>query len=315
MTVYKALKEANLIAGEAVVSVPPSDLRSRVALMTDSRSSFSSTASLEPEEDSDISLASTPPPWVSLAVSVAGGPKVSRPDFLLSVPTGYRVIGIDSGEAKVKLLASYGIHDFIDFKKGVSSRLSLSCLRSGLVACTADDSPSFVVAPSNRMSSSRSRLSPVVWALTLPSSSRLARRLTSKVRRSQPPRHLPPLSFFPLTSFLPLPLPLSPTPIFHSAPSFPPTALEYLRPHGSLICVGMPPNGDIKANVFWTVVGSKRIIGSYVGNRQDAIEALDIAARGKVKTTLTVEPLGNLPSVFKRMHDLTLNGRVVLDCQ
>ena len=33
-----------------------------------------------------------------------------------------------------------------------------------------------------------------------------------------------------------------------------------------------PPNADIKANVFWTVVKSARIIGSYVGNREDAIE-------------------------------------------
>jgi propanol-preferring alcohol dehydrogenase len=92
-------------------------------------------------------------------------------------------------------------------------------------------------------------------------------------------------------------------------------ALSYLRPHGSLICVGMPPNADIKANVFWTVVKSARIIGSYVGNRQDAKEALDIAAAGKVHTTFTIEPMENLPSVFERMHALTLNGRIVLDLQ
>ena len=77
----------------------------------------------------------------------------------------------------------------------------------------------------------------------------------------------------------------------------------------------MPPNGDIKANVFWTVVKSHRIIGSYVGNREDAIEALDIAAAGKVHTTFTIEDLSALPSVFERMEALTLNGRIVLDCQ
>ena len=32
-----------------------------------------------------------------------------------------------------------------------------------------------------------------------------------------------------------------------------------------------------------------------VGNRQDAIEALDFAARGKVKPQIVVEPLKNLP--------------------
>ncbi|KAL7417988.1 zinc-dependent alcohol dehydrogenase [Mrakia frigida] len=92
-------------------------------------------------------------------------------------------------------------------------------------------------------------------------------------------------------------------------------ALQYLRPHGALIAVGMPPDGDIKASVFWTVVKSHRIIGSYVGNRQDAIEALEIAAAGKVHTTFTIEDLDNLPSVFERMRAATLNGRVVLDCQ
>lgn len=39
-------------------------------------------------------------------------------------------------------------------------------------------------------------------------------------------------------------------------------ALEYIRPHGSLVAVGLPPDTDIKANVFWTVFRNVRIIGS-----------------------------------------------------
>lgn len=54
---------------------------------------------------------------------------------------------------------------------------------------------------------------------------------------------------------------------------------------------------------------------SYVGNRQDSIEALAIAAGGRVKTTYTVEPLENLASVYDRMQALKLDGRVILDCQ
>ena len=30
-------------------------------------------------------------------------------------------------------------------------------------------------------------------------------------------------------------------------------ALEYLRPTGTLVAVGLPPETNIKANVFWTV--------------------------------------------------------------
>jgi len=90
-------------------------------------------------------------------------------------------------------------------------------------------------------------------------------------------------------------------------------ALEYLRPGGTLVAVGLPPGAKINANVFWTVVHSITIKGSYVGNREDARQALDIAARGRVRTTYRVEPLAKLPEVFKEMREGKLAGRVVLD--
>jgi D-arabinose 1-dehydrogenase-like Zn-dependent alcohol dehydrogenase len=58
------------------------------------------------------------------------------------------------------------------------------------------------------------------------------------------------------------------------------TALEYVRPHGTVVAVGLPP-GKIQADIFWTVLTSKRLVGSYVGNRQDADEALRITATGQ----------------------------------
>jgi len=90
-------------------------------------------------------------------------------------------------------------------------------------------------------------------------------------------------------------------------------ALDFLRPSGTLVPVGLPRDAYIKANVFWTVFKSLRIIGSYVGNRQDAIEALDFVARGKVKAFINIEPLDQLPSVFSRMEKGTLVGRIVLN--
>jgi propanol-preferring alcohol dehydrogenase len=89
-------------------------------------------------------------------------------------------------------------------------------------------------------------------------------------------------------------------------------ALEYLRPHGTLVAVGLPPDTYIQANVFWTVFKALRIVGSYVGNRQDAVEALDLAARGKVKAQISIEPLANLESVYHRMETGQLAGRIVL---
>jgi len=89
-------------------------------------------------------------------------------------------------------------------------------------------------------------------------------------------------------------------------------ALEYVRPHGTVVAVGLPP-GKIHADIFWTVFQSKRLIGSYVGNRQDADEALRIAATGRVKTLYKMVPLEKLPAVYESMKNGTMAGRIVLD--
>lgn len=65
--------------------------------------------------------------------------------------------------------------------------------------------------------------------------------------------------------------------------------------------------------MFWTVFLSKRVIGSYVGNRQDAHEALALAAQGKVKTLYKTLPASELPGVYDQMHAGKLTGRIVLD--
>ncbi|CDZ96436.1 alcohol [Phaffia rhodozyma] len=90
-------------------------------------------------------------------------------------------------------------------------------------------------------------------------------------------------------------------------------ALEYLRPRGVLVAVGLPKDACVQANIFNSVVNEHRIIGSYVGNRQDSVEALDMAARGAVKTHFVVEPIDRLAETFDKMSNLTLAARVVLD--
>lgn len=52
-----------------------------------------------------------------------------------------------------------------------------------------------------------------------------------------------------------------------------------------------------------------------IGNRQDAIEALEFAARGQVKPQITVEPSKIHSPVFDRMDRGAIVGRIVLDCQ
>ncbi len=71
-------------------------------------------------------------------------------------------------------------------------------------------------------------------------------------------------------------------------------AVDYLRMGGVLMVVGLPARANLSADIFFTVIKSISILGSYVGNRQDAREALDIAARGKVKCYYELKPLSAL---------------------
>lgn len=57
------------------------------------------------------------------------------------------------------------------------------------------------------------------------------------------------------------------------------------------------------------------IKGSAVGNQRDALEILDMAARGIVKTRLRIEKMENLTEVFREMSEGKMQGRVVLDLQ
>ncbi|KAK0389344.1 hypothetical protein NLU13_2919 [Sarocladium strictum] len=77
--------------------------------------------------------------------------------------------------------------------------------------------------------------------------------------------------------------------------------LELLRPGGTLVGVGLPDGDPLK------------LLGSVLGNRQDAIDVLDLAARGIVTLHYQVRGLGDLQQVFEEMDNGTIVGRVVLD--
>ena len=93
-------------------------------------------------------------------------------------------------------------------------------------------------------------------------------------------------------------------------------ALNYLRNNGTLVCVGLPEH-DLNpiANAIPAILIAKTatITGSAVGNYAEAIEAVGVAASGKMKVQHRVEPLENLQKVFDEMAEGKLQGRVVLD--
>ncbi|GBE83983.1 GroES-like protein [Sparassis latifolia] len=92
-------------------------------------------------------------------------------------------------------------------------------------------------------------------------------------------------------------------------------AIDYLRMGGTLVVVGLPAKASLDADIFFTVTKSINIVGSYVGNRQDAREALDIASRGKVKCFYVVKPLSALAETYEGLEQGTVVGRVVLNMQ
>ncbi|TFK45935.1 GroES-like protein [Heliocybe sulcata] len=89
-------------------------------------------------------------------------------------------------------------------------------------------------------------------------------------------------------------------------------AVWYLRDRGTLVAVGMPPKDLFNVPIVVIVAKALNIIGSAIGTRQDAIEAVDIAARGKVKCHYDVDKLNSVNSIFDAMHAGKLVGRVIV---
>lgn len=83
-----------------------------------------------------------------------------------------------------------------------------------------------------------------------------------------------------------------------------------------MVCVGVPEGDPLpiaSAYPSHIIAGERRIVGSSVGNRKDAIEVMDLAARGVVKTHIVTESMSNLTEIFKKMDNAQLQGRVVID--
>ena len=89
-------------------------------------------------------------------------------------------------------------------------------------------------------------------------------------------------------------------------------AIDYLRENGRLMAVGLPAKATLDASIFFTVFKSITIHGSYVGNRQDAVEAMEIAASGKVKCFYQKRELKDIGEVYDLMGKGKIAGRIVL---
>lgn len=93
-------------------------------------------------------------------------------------------------------------------------------------------------------------------------------------------------------------------------------ALPLLRFNGTLVCVGIPenePQAIATAFPFAMINKHATITGSAVGNRTEAIETMEFAARGIIKAHYRLEKMEALTDIFQEMAEGRVQGRVVLD--
>jgi len=90
-------------------------------------------------------------------------------------------------------------------------------------------------------------------------------------------------------------------------------ACKYVRSNGCVMAVGLVPEDNAELPVNRIIIGAVRFQGSLTGNRQDAIEALELAAIGKVKATIEVRPMSQINQIVEDLEAGKITGRVVMD--
>ena len=88
-------------------------------------------------------------------------------------------------------------------------------------------------------------------------------------------------------------------------------AYQSVKRGGTLVVVGLP-HDELPIPIFDTVLNGVSVKGSIVGTRKDLQEALDFAARGKVRSQIETAPLDAINEVFDNMVSGKINGRIVL---
>ncbi|CAO2648771.1 Nn.00g097200.m01.CDS01 [Neocucurbitaria sp. VM-36] len=93
-------------------------------------------------------------------------------------------------------------------------------------------------------------------------------------------------------------------------------AIPMLGFRGSLCCLGVPEGENVPiagAKVTAMIDLELSIFAIKTGNRAEAKEALEIAARGLVKSHFQLRRMEDLTTIFDEMERGQINGRVVID--
>lgn len=89
------------------------------------------------------------------------------------------------------------------------------------------------------------------------------------------------------------------------------TAFACVRPTGTLLAVGLPPE-DICFPPIMMAAKEVRIQASAVGTRQDLREVLAMASKGKIRCHVATRPLAEVNLVLNQLREGKISGRVAL---
>jgi propanol-preferring alcohol dehydrogenase len=89
------------------------------------------------------------------------------------------------------------------------------------------------------------------------------------------------------------------------------TAFHCVRPRGTLLVVGLPPD-PICFPAVLMAAGEIRIQASTVGTRQDLREVLATAAAGKVRCQVAARPLAEVNEALDQLRRGQVSGRIIL---
>ena len=89
-------------------------------------------------------------------------------------------------------------------------------------------------------------------------------------------------------------------------------AFQSLKRGGTLVCVGLPADNEMKLPIFETVLGGITIVGSIVGTRTDLREVFELHEAGRTQVIYHCAPLSQVNEAISDVEAGRVAARVVL---
>ncbi len=89
-------------------------------------------------------------------------------------------------------------------------------------------------------------------------------------------------------------------------------AFRSLKRGGTLVCVGLPAENEMRLPIFETVLGAITVVGSIVGTRADLREVFELHRAGRTRVTSECVPLSEVNEAIAEVEAGRVQARVVL---